>query len=39
VPIRQIYERWVSKYADLWATTFLRVKESAETKPDEPPPT
>lgn len=37
IPIRQIYERWVSKYADLWAATFLRVKESAERKADEPP--
>ena len=37
VPIRQIYERWVSKYADLWATTFLRVKEAAERKPGDPP--
>jgi DNA-binding transcriptional ArsR family regulator len=40
IPIRQIYERWVSKYADLWAATFLRVKEAAEGKPaDEPPRT
>ena len=39
VPIRQIYERWVSKYADLWAATFLRVKEAAEQKqPDDPQP-
>ncbi len=30
VPIRQIYERWVSNYEDLWAGTLLRVKESAE---------
>jgi len=39
MPIRQIYERYVSKYADLWAAAFLRVKESAEQKPDEPPTT
>ena len=37
VPIRQIYERWVSKYADLWAATFLRVKEAAEGKSGKPP--
>jgi DNA-binding transcriptional ArsR family regulator len=37
VPIRQIYERWVSKYADLWATTFLRVKQAAEREPEDPP--
>jgi DNA-binding transcriptional ArsR family regulator len=30
VPIRMIYERWVSKYEDLWASTLLRVKEAAE---------
>ena len=23
VPIRMIYERWVSKYEDLWANTLL----------------
>jgi DNA-binding transcriptional ArsR family regulator len=39
MPIRQIYDRWVSKYADMWAVTFLRVKDAAESKPDEPPPT
>src|SRR3954470_23170858 len=30
VPIRLIYERWVSKYEDQWANTLLRVKEAAE---------
>src|SRR5262249_9471444 len=30
VPIRMIYERWVSNYQDLWAGTLLRVKEAAE---------
>jgi DNA-binding transcriptional ArsR family regulator len=30
VPIRMIYERWVSKYEDLWANALLRVKEAAE---------
>src|SRR3954471_13017921 len=44
VPIRQIYERWVSKYADLWAHGLLRVKEIAEGREepddgaDSPPP-
>jgi DNA-binding transcriptional ArsR family regulator len=32
VPIRMIYERWVSKYEDLWANTLLRVKEVSERK-------
>ncbi len=30
VPIRMIYERWVSNYEGLWANTLLRVKEVAE---------
>ena len=32
VPIRQIYERWVSRYAELWATTLISVKQSVERK-------
>jgi DNA-binding transcriptional ArsR family regulator len=35
VPIRQIYERWVSKYEEYWATTLLRLKESLENPNDE----
>lgn len=30
VPIRMIYERWVSHFEDLWANSLLRVKEAAE---------
>ena len=30
VPIRQIYERWVSKFAEHWATTLLGLKASLE---------
>src|SRR6476646_7105554 len=30
VPIRMIYERWVSNYQDLWASALLRVKDAAE---------
>jgi DNA-binding transcriptional ArsR family regulator len=30
VPIRLIYERWVSKFAEHWATTLIRLKESLE---------
>lgn len=30
VPIRQILERWISKYEAYWTNTLLRVKESAE---------
>lgn len=29
-PIREIAERWISKYEAFWANTLLRVKESAE---------
>ena len=30
VPIRMIYERWVSKYEGIWASALLRVKEVSE---------
>ena len=33
VPIRQIYERWVGPFAELWSSTLLRVKEDAEKAP------
>jgi len=29
-PIRQILERWISKYEAYWTNTLLRVKESVE---------
>ncbi len=29
-PIRQILERWISKYEAYWTNTLLRVKEAAE---------
>ncbi len=29
-PIRQILERWISKYEAYWTNTLLRVKEDAE---------
>ena len=38
VPIRRIYERWVSKYSELWAGQLLRLKddlEETEETPDE----
>lgn len=31
-PIRQIMERWISKYEAYWTNTLLRVKESAESE-------
>src|SRR6185295_10402327 len=30
VPIRMIYERWVSHYEDIWANALLRIKEVSE---------
>ncbi len=30
VPIRQIYERWVSPFEELWSSELLRIKELAE---------
>ena len=40
VPIRRIYERWVSRYQDFWADTLLRVKEDTllRVKEDVEPP-
>ncbi len=38
VPIRMIYERWVSNYEGLWANTLLRVKEAAERSVAVPSP-
>ncbi len=38
VPIRQIYERWVGKFEELWSSHLLRIKELAESsEPGEPP--
>ena len=34
-PIRQIVERWISKYEPYWTNTLLRVKETAEDRPVE----
>jgi DNA-binding transcriptional ArsR family regulator len=32
VPLRRIYERWVSQYENQWAGSLLRLKESVERK-------
>ncbi len=32
VPIRQIYERWVSKYEEMWASQLIGLKDSLEQK-------
>lgn len=31
VPIRQIYERWVSRYQEYWADSLLRLKDDFQT--------
>ena len=33
VPLRLIYERWVSGYADLWASKLTSLKRSLEEDP------
>ncbi len=30
VPIRQIYERWMGPFAELWSNTLLRIKDDVE---------
>src|ERR1041384_4761624 len=30
VPIRQIYERWVSRYEEFWADTLLRIQADVQ---------
>ena len=32
VPIRQIYERWVGPFRELWSGELLGIKEMAETE-------
>jgi DNA-binding transcriptional ArsR family regulator len=32
IPIRQIYERWVGRFEELWASHLLRIKEDAEAQ-------
>ena len=32
VPIRQIYERWVGRFEELWVSHLLRIKEDAEAQ-------
>jgi len=36
VPIRQIYERWMGPFSELWSSQLLRIKDDVEnqTKPD-----
>jgi DNA-binding transcriptional ArsR family regulator len=36
IPIRQIYERWVGRFEELWASHLLRIKEDVEAKTTGP---
>ena len=36
VPIRQIYERWVGRFEELWTSHLLRIKEDAEAGESQP---
>ncbi|MBI2431439.1 MAG: helix-turn-helix transcriptional regulator [Candidatus Hydrogenedentes bacterium] len=36
VPIRQIYERWVSSFEGLWASQLLQLKRRLEEPPPRP---
>src|SRR6185295_725444 len=35
IPIRMIYERWVSDYEDLWARKLSALKRSMEREPSD----
>ena len=35
LPIRQIYERWVGPFTELWSNTLLRIKDQVENKTKE----
>jgi DNA-binding transcriptional ArsR family regulator len=37
-PIRQIYERWVGRFEELWSSHLLRIKELAESRAAGDPP-
>jgi DNA-binding transcriptional ArsR family regulator len=37
-PIRQIYERWVSPFQEVWSSHLLGIKELAEQKDSESGP-
>jgi DNA-binding transcriptional ArsR family regulator len=40
LPIRQIYERWVSRYENFWANTLLGIQDDFESNrdPERRPP-
>ena len=43
VPIRRIYERWMSRYSEFWSDHLLRIQEDVQASrpergPQDPPP-
>lgn len=36
VPLKMVFERWVSKYEDQWAGSLIRLKNTAERKHEMP---
>ncbi len=32
VPLRQIYERWMGPFSELWSSALLRIKDDVENK-------
>ncbi len=32
VPIRQIYERWLGPFSEVWSSALLRLKDDVESK-------
>ena len=38
VPIRQIYERWVGRFEELWSSHLLRIRDDAEQMAASTPP-
>jgi DNA-binding transcriptional ArsR family regulator len=38
VPIRQIYERWVGRFEELWSSHLLRIKDMVENRAGGDPP-
>ncbi|UYV13352.1 MAG: metalloregulator ArsR/SmtB family transcription factor [Phycisphaera sp.] len=39
VPLRRVYERWVSRYQDRWAGSLVGLQRLAESQEDSPVPT
>jgi DNA-binding transcriptional ArsR family regulator len=38
VPIRKIYERWMSRYSEFWSDHLLRIQEDVQANRPKPGP-